>query len=132
MNEIILPYVTIRYKAPIIYLTFKQGSELGFPEMRELVYCAEKLTNKNNYLVLSDVREGVKVTQEGKKYSLLAINAPYHKGTAVLVNNSAYSLAVTLFIGLKAPEFPYKAFINESNATEWLLNLDLESKIGSK
>src|SRR4051812_48272091 len=115
MNEITLSYVIIKYEEPIVYLKFKEGTELGFPEIRELIFYAEKLSNKSNYVVLSDIRETVRVTYEGKKYALDVKNAPYHKGTAVLVSNNVYSLAVNVFMGIKDPEFPYKAFTDESN-----------------
>jgi hypothetical protein len=131
MNQATLSYVNIRYEAPIMYFVFIEGTELGFPEMRELVYYAEKLSNGSNYVVLSDIRNMVKVTHEGKKYALQAKNAPYHKGTAVLVNNSALSLATNIFMGLKAPEYPYKAFTDEENAVDWLLQLDMHSQTGS-
>lgn len=127
MNETVLSYVTIRYDAPIIYLTFKEGSELGFPEIKELTFYAEKLSNKKNYVVFSDVREIVTVTPEGKKHALENKHAPFHKGAAVLVKNTAYSLAANLFIGLSQPEFPYKVFTDEQKAKEWLLTLPLEN-----
>ncbi len=132
MEEINLKYVTIRYKEPIVYMTFKAGAELGFPEMKELVEYAEKLSDKKNYVVFSDVREYVAVTTEGKRYSAQNKNSPLQKGTAVLVKNNLYKLTVNLFLGIQEPEFPYSVFTEEQKAVDWLLNLPLEDKITSQ
>ena len=132
MEQINLTYATIRYQEPIVYLTFKAGAELGFPEMKELVDCAEKLCDKKNYFILSDVREHISVTAEGKRYSAQNRNSPYQRGTAVLVKNSLYKLAVNVFLGIQEPEFPYSVFTEEQKAIDWLLNLPLEDKISSQ
>ena len=131
MGKIELKYVTIHYKEPIVYLTFKPGVELGFPEIQELVACAEKLSSKKPYVVLTDAREYVKVTPEGKKYSGEAKNSPLQKGTAVIVKNTAYQLAANFFMGIQKPEFPFSAFTEEEKAVEWLLSLPLDEQLGS-
>ena len=131
MEELNLDYVCIRYEKPIVYLTFKSGADIGFPEVKELIACAEKLSDKKNYVVLSDVREDVSVTREGRKYSAQSKNSPFHKGTAVLVKNTAYKLAVDLFLGLQVPEFPYSVFTEEQKAIDWLLSLPLDDQSSS-
>lgn len=132
MEQIELKYVTIHYKEPIIYLTFKPDVELGFPEIQELVAYSEKLSANKPYVVLTDAREYVKVTPEGKKYSAEAKNSPLQKGTAVIVKNTAYQLAANFFLGIQKPAFPYSAFTEEQKAVEWLLSLSLDEQIGSQ
>lgn len=128
MNELKLPYATIRYEEPIIYITFKQGSELGFPEMKELVQYAETLSGYKNYFVFSQVGENVSVTMEGRRFAFDAKNSPYQKGTAVLVKNNVVSLAANLYVGFKDPAFPYKVFTDKQKAIDWLLSLPLQSE----
>lgn len=132
MDLVELSYVTIQYKEPIIYLTFKAGAELGFPEMQELVSHSEKLSNNKNYFVLSDAREIVGVTPEGKKYSSETKNSPLQKGTAVLVKNNFLKLAANFFFGVKVPEYPFQAFTEKQKAEEWLLSLPLDQKLSSQ
>jgi hypothetical protein len=131
MEQINLGYVVIRYDAPIIYLDFKPGFELGFPEMRELVFYAEQLSEKNKYVVLADIREGVRVTSEGRKYSAEGKNSPFQMETAVLAKNTLLKLAANFFFDLQKPSFPYRAFTEEQEAVDWLLNLPLGEGINS-
>lgn len=132
MSSLKLSYVTIQYKEPIVYLTFKAGAELGFPELQELVAHAEKLSGYKNYVVLSDAREKVSVTPAGKNYSAETKNSPLQKGTAVLVRNEVLKLATNFFFGLKNPEYPFCAFTDEAKAKEWLLSLPLDQKISAQ
>ncbi len=119
-----LEYVKIEYKAPIIYLTFKEGVELGIPEINELNACAKKLSDGNAYCVLCDVRVNMAgVTHEGRR--LAAKPAPTHKGTAVIVKNTFYQIAATLFSKFDQPQFPYKVFTDEREAIDWLMQLPL-------
>jgi hypothetical protein len=132
MEQIELEYVTIRYKAPIVYLTFKPGAELGFPEIEELTSYAEKLSANKPYLVLSDARAHVKVTPEGKKHSADAKYSRLQNGTAVIVKNTIYQLAANFFIGIQKPEFPFSVFTEEQKAIDWLLSLPLKEQIASQ
>lgn len=127
MEEIILPYATLRYKAPIVYLVFKPDVELGFPEMLELVRSAEQVSNYTPYFILSNAREKITITPEGRKFSAQAKNAPYHRGTALLVKNSMLKAGLNFFAGLNPPAFPFRVFSNEEEAIHWLLHLPVGS-----
>ena len=123
MEKIELEYVKIFYKAPVVHLIFKQGAELGMPEIRELITYAEMLSKKTPYFTLSDARVTMDVTHEGRR--LAAKASPHHRGTAVLVKNSLYEYAATLFSKFDKPNFPYRVFTDEKEATDWLLQLPL-------
>ena len=126
-KSIELEYVTIHYDQPIIHLVFKEGAELGFPEMRELTSYAEKLSDNRPYMVLSDVRAKVSVTPEGKRIAADIKNAPLNRGSAVLVSNNMFKIAVNFFTDFKKPVFPYKAFTDKQKAITWLLQLPLNT-----
>jgi|ERR1700722_5120428 len=119
-----LEYVKMCYKAPIIHMTFSDGAELGIPEIRDLITYSETLSEKKPYVILSDVRVTMDVTHEGKR--LAAKASPLHRGTAVLVKNTLYQYAVTLFSKFDKPEFPYRVFTDEQEALNWLLQLPLD------
>ncbi len=125
MEEMELAYVRIHYKAPIIHMVFKEGAELGVPEILELIACAEKLSEMKPYLILSDARVTMDVTHEGRRIVANEKTAPLHKGTAVLVKNAFYQYAAILFSKFDKPRFPYRVFINEQEARNWLLKLPL-------
>jgi hypothetical protein len=68
MKEIDLSYVTIKYEEPIVYFIYKEGAQLGFPEIRELIFYAEKLSHFKPYVTFSDVRAPeMGITNEGKR-----------------------------------------------------------------
>src|SRR5688500_10524644 len=125
MHSVKLRYVSIWYVKPIVYLAFRNGAELGMPEIRELTFYAEKMSGRKPYVVLSDIRSKVNVTPEGRKLAADASQAPLHKGSAVIVKRSSFKLAANFFILLTQPGYPYQVFTREEKAIEWLLNIPL-------
>jgi hypothetical protein len=129
MNTIELPYVKITYKEPIVYFRYEKEIELGFPEIRELIACAEKLSGKRPYVTLSDVQTSIGITNEGKRVLSDPKNLPYFRGTAALVKNNLYKFAIDFMNTFNRPKYPYKAFVNEEEAVAWLLTLPLDDRI---
>lgn len=123
-KEITLPYVTISYDAPVVYFRYKKETQLGFPEVKELIACAEKLSGYTPYVTFSDVREGVDITNQGKKM-LDPENMPLFRGTAVLVSSSIYKFAVDFVNLFDRPRYPFRAFVSEEEAIGWLKSLPL-------
>lgn len=129
METIELEYVKIHYAQPIVYLAFKEDAAIGFPEVRELTFYAEKLSGHKPYVVFSDCRVNMDVTREGRRLAAKAKEAPLHKGSAVLVKNTAYQLAANLFSEFDKPEFPYRVFTDKQKALDWLLQLPLSCQL---
>ena len=125
MNEIHLSYVSIHYSEPIVYFVYKEGAELGFPEIRELISYAEKLSNRKPYVTFADVRVNINITNEGKRVLQDVNNMPYFRGTAALVKNSIHKLAVDIMNNFNKPKYPFRAFTSKEEAIEWLLSLSL-------
>jgi len=123
MNEINLSYVNIKYIEPIVYFIYKEGeTELGFPEIRELISHAEKLSDYKPYVTFVDVRINVNVTNEGKRM----LEMPLFRGTAILVQNNVYKLATNFLGYYNKPQYPFQAFTSEKKAIDWLLSLSLD------
>jgi len=118
-----LSYCKIRYEGPVVYFVFKEGAELGFPEIRECTYHAERLSGKKPYLVLSDARVNMNVTQEGRKVASDIKEAPLLRGTAVLVKNTALKIATNYFTKFGGPNYPFRAFTDKQKAIDWLMKL---------
>jgi hypothetical protein len=125
MNEIHLKYVSIHYRAPIVYFVYKEGAELGFPEIRELIAYAEKLSNKTPYVTFADARVNINITNEGKRVLKDINNMPYFRGTAALVKNNFHKFAAELLNNFDKPKYPFRAFTSKEEAIEWLLSLPL-------
>ena len=125
VKETNLGFALVYYEKPIVHLVFEKGAELGFPEMRALVRHAERASGHQPYVVLSDIRKGVSVTPEGRKFSSRASESPLQRGTATLVTGALFSKAVNFFAGLRKPDFPFRCFTDRQEAIEWLLTLKL-------
>jgi hypothetical protein len=126
MNSIDLPYVTISYHEPIVYFRYKEGAELGFPEIRELTALSEKLSGFKPYFTFSDVREKVNITNQGKLQLTDMNNMPFFRGSAVLVKNNLYRFAAEFMNYYNKPQYPFKAFTSEEKAISWLLSISAQ------
>jgi hypothetical protein len=124
-KEIELKYATLHYEAPIVFVNFKEGAELGFTELRELIALAEKLSGKEPYVVFSDASAGVQVTPEGRRISSNSKEAPLHMGSAILVSSNMQRAVINFFNGFQTPAYPFRAFTDKHEAIEWLLKLPL-------
>lgn len=128
MSEIHLTYVSMHYKEPVVYFVYKEGAELGFPEVRELISYAEKLSGNKPYVTFADVRVNLNMTNEGKRVLQDMNNMPYFRGTAALVKNSIHKFAVEVMNNFHKPKYPFRAFTSKEEAIEWLLSLSLNEK----
>jgi hypothetical protein len=126
MSKIDLSYVTITFESPIVFYQYKDGAELGFPQMKELIQNAEKLSWSRPYFTFSDVRVSMSVTAEGRRYLSDFSHMPYFRGAAVLVKSSMLSVALNFFSHFVKKRYPFKAFVTKEKALGWLKTLPLE------
>lgn len=124
-NSIELPYVSITYINPIVYFEYKEGAELGFPEIRKLIACAEELSNHKPYVTFADARLSINITNEGKRILSDINNMPLFRGTAALVPNNLYKFAANFFSLYNTPKYPFRAFTSKEEAVQWLSSLPL-------
>ncbi len=124
MEEIELAYCTIRYKAPVIFLTFRENAFIDVAETREMIRESEKLTAKKPYLILSDSRVFLTITPEARKISADKIEAPLLVANAIMVNNLPLALTANFFLKFNKPHFKFKVFNNREKAMKWLLQFD--------
>jgi hypothetical protein len=125
MDEIDLSYVSITYSEPIVYFVYKEGAELGFPEIRELISYAEKLSGNKPYVTFGDVRVNMNITNEGKRYVADIKNMPLFRGTAILVKNNFHKYAVNFLKDFSRGKYPFRAFVSKEEAIAWLMELPL-------
>jgi hypothetical protein len=116
----------MHYDEPIVHIIFHKNAELGFPEIKELTVQSEKLSGNRPYLVLSDVRESMEVTPQGRKLAAEAHFAPLCRGSAVIVKNQLMQLATNFFVNLRKPNYPFRAFVDRESALKWLRTLSLD------
>ena len=126
VNRIDLPYVSITCEGNIICFEYKNNTELGFPEIRELISCAEKLSVNKPYVTFADVRVNINITNEGKKLLSDMKNMPLFRGTAALVKNNMYKYAANFLDTYNKRQYPFRAFTDKEEAFAWLLTLPLD------
>jgi len=121
-----LPFATVSYDEPVVIFIYKKDAELGFPEIRQLVQHAELLSGGKPYVTFSDVREGVTITEQGKRYVSDPDNMKLFRGTAIFVKNEMVKLAANFMKHFQNHRFPFRAFTDEKAAMRWLKKLPLE------
>ena len=132
MVSLELPYVSVSFESPIVYYRYKEGAELGFPEMKELVAVAEKLSWSRPYFTFSDVRVKMNVTQEGRRYIADPNNMPFFRGAAVLVESSMLSFSINFLTYFKRNKYPFKAFTDKEEALAWLNSLSQDNNLDAR
>jgi len=125
VKEAEFSYARISYDAPIVYIEFKEGAELGFGEMREMIHYAEELSGHTPYVALSDVRVDVSVTPMGKKVASDPAAAPLCRGSAIVVKSKMLQAAANFYTVLNPSPHPFKAFTDKQAAIHWLSTLSL-------
>lgn len=115
-------YASLRYEAPIIYITFKSEVNIGFFEIRELVKAAEQLSGYKPYYTLCDITRGVHLTPRGRMVAADPKEAPLRCGVAVLVHAKMLDSAANM-LGSSPPPFPFKVFSVKEQALTWLRSL---------
>ncbi len=125
INKIDLPYASITYIEPIVYFEYKEEAELGFPEIRKLISCAEDLSGHKPYVTFADARVSMNITNEGKRIVADVKNMPLFRGTAALVNNNLYKYAANLLSLFNSSKYPFRAFTSKEEAVKWLSSLPL-------
>ena len=125
-KRIELPYVSIKYINPIVFFTYKEGAELGFPEIKELICSAEQLSGQKPYVTFADARVNMNITNEGKRILEDLNNMPLFRGTAALVKTNIHKFAANLLSNYNGSKYPFRAFTSEEEAVTWLLSLPLD------
>ena len=128
MSKIELPYVSVTFEAPVVYYKYREGTELGLPQMKEVIQAAEKLSWSRPYFTFSDVTAKMSVTAEGRRYIMDFRHMPYFRGAAVLVKTSSMRVALNFFSHFVKKKYPLKAFTTKESAIEWLRTLPLDDE----
>lgn len=128
MDTIKLSYATITYNDPIVNIVFKENTELGFLEIRELVSHSENLTGKKPYFTLSVVPNSVKVTPIGRKLAADVKEASLNLGSALVVHGVFMEVAANFYNSAVNLSFPFKVFTDKEKAREWLLDIGFKTQ----
>jgi hypothetical protein len=121
MNEIILPYASLKYVAPIIYCKYNKGAELGIPEIKELLSCIGRLAGKKSYLLFIDLFSFRNTTNEGKKKLKEQFQAC--KGVSIFINKDREACTQGIANTFNTMNSPVRVFTSGQDAIDWLFTL---------
>ena len=110
----------------IMHCITKKVEYHGIEDAKENVFVANDLASNESYRLLIDLRNSKHASIEARKYYTSDKN---NKAlAAAFVIKSPVSLILgKMFMGLNKPSFPVSLFNSESEAIEWLNNLQLSN-----
>jgi hypothetical protein len=112
--------VNMYYGDPVVHIVFDEDIELGFSQIREIFGQAEKLSGHKPHVILAEVKADVSITQAGRRFGLRKEEAPFHRGTAVVIKKELYPLAVAFLNYTPNLEYPFRVFADKEKAIRWL------------
>jgi hypothetical protein len=112
--------VNIYYGDPVVHVVFNEDMELGFSQIREIIGRAEKLSRLRPHVILAEIQADVSITQAGRRIILRSEEAPFNKGTAVVIKKEVYPLAVAFLNFTPNLEYPFRIFSDKEKAIRWL------------
>ncbi len=122
MKNIALPYAVMHYEEPIVSIVFKEKSQLGFLEMRELTRNAVKLSGGKSYFTLCYIPNQINITPLGKQIVSDIKEAPLCKGSAIIAKKDIAEHTANFFYKINRSKFVCKAFSDGQEARDWLLD----------
>lgn len=122
MKNVALPYAVMHYEDPIVSIVFKEKSQLGFLEMREMNRYAEKLSGGRSYFRLCYLPEEINITPLGKQVVANTREAPLCKASAIIANKNNIDRTKKFFYKIKKARSMFRTFANGQEAREWLLD----------
>jgi hypothetical protein len=121
MNEIKLPYATLTYKEPIVFIRYKDNTLLDTKEINEIFKACHTLTGNEPYLIFADLTNFVDSTNEANKASVDKENIANLVASATLVKLLGQRLQANAFLEVNKPPYPMQVFTDKDEAVKWLL-----------
>lgn len=129
-NEINLGYCTVSY-TPVHHLVkvvFTDEVLLGQEVLMTIQDTIDALTNKNPYLLLTDMNSRVSPTAFAYDFYSDKARADKVIREAFVLNSPTLKMAANFYFKIKKPIIQSKVFDREELATEWLLK-NLKDKL---
>lgn len=104
----------------ILYSEFKQEVTLDVPVSQQCINLRHEISAGEHQYWLYDFKYIKKMPSEGKEYAD-RYGQDYLHAAAALVHNHIQKYIVNIFIAIKKPKVPFRAFTNKQEAIEWLL-----------
>lgn len=126
VKQLDFPEVNIQLKSNgIVYVLFKDNCTLDIDlQMRLLDYYVDITEGKRMRFVFL-AGDNVSITKEARDNAVLIEEKSMVGASAIIVTNLAYKIIANFYMKVNKPKRPLKAFANESDALEWLSNIEI-------
>jgi hypothetical protein len=104
----------------ILYSEFKKEVILDIAICKKMINVRHEISAGEHQYWLYDFKNIKSMPSEGKEYANL-YGQDYLHATAALVHNHLQKYIVNIFIAIKKPKVPFRAFTDKQEAKEWLL-----------
>jgi hypothetical protein len=107
-------------KDGILYSIFKKEIEINVPICKQIIALRHEISAGEKQYWLYDFNNLKSMPSEGKAYAD-KYGQDFLHATAALVHNHLQKYIVNIFIAIKKPHVPFRAFTNRQEAKNWLL-----------
>lgn len=104
----------------ILYSEFKQEVTLNVATCQHIINVRHNISEGENQYWLYDFKNIKSMPSDGKEYAD-KYGQDFLYASAALVHNHLQKYIVNIFIAIKKPKVPFRAFTDKKEAREWLL-----------
>jgi hypothetical protein len=120
MEVINKKYYTINYTGNIMFIDYKEGTEITVEIMKQMMQDMIELSKGKKFAVFSDLTKNISSTAEARIYGAKNEFTSYTVANAVITNSLAIKIMVNFFITFNKPEKPTRLFKDRKGAVDWL------------
>lgn len=120
MKKIDLASAIVTSKHGFIYVVFKEGRVVDAAEIHNIIKACRELSKGKPFCTLTDMRNFIEVTPEGREVAADRSLNPDLIANAVWVKMLGARLQTSVFQEVNKPLHPIEVFNNEKEALEWL------------
>lgn len=121
MSKTELPFVTLEYKKPIVYINFTKAVTIDEQQILELIEIRNRLVNYEPHLVLTTYNAAIDFTEQARKVAANAQHTATSIAHAVVVKWLGQRFVTGAYKEIDKPHYPIEIFSEEEKAVEWLL-----------
>ena len=103
----------------ILFSEFINPIELNENNSKVIIELRHKISNNIKQYWCYDFRNVISMDRESRNYAE-KYGQEFLHASAAIVKSRIQSFIINIFIGLKNPKIPFKAFIEKEDAIEWL------------
>jgi hypothetical protein len=120
MQKFDLHSATVTLKNDVIYVIFKEVPEVAATEILSIIKACQELSKGKPFCVLTDMRNFIEVTPEGREAAADRSRNPNLIANAVWVKRLGARLHAGVFQEVNRPQHFIEVFNEENEALEWL------------